>query len=76
MQPCAVLSHPQERAAQAHAMGLAEARVGRQWWSNLRMLNRQNIQDALLAEDEERWQVCTVILCLVWIGLFFIADLH
>ncbi|GIL55935.1 hypothetical protein Vafri_11395 [Volvox africanus] len=44
-----------ERAAQAHALSLAEAKIGNQWWTHLRALNTQVVQDALLAEDEERW---------------------
>ncbi|GIL76623.1 hypothetical protein Vretifemale_6122 [Volvox reticuliferus] len=45
-----------ERAAQAHALSLAEAKIGNQWWTHLRALNTQAVQDALLAEDEERWE--------------------
>ncbi|PNW82568.1 hypothetical protein CHLRE_06g284300v5 [Chlamydomonas reinhardtii] len=44
-----------ERAAQAHALSLTDARVGK-WWTHLRSLNTQAVQESLLAEDEERWE--------------------
>lgn len=49
-------SERMERASQAHALMLAEARVGSKWWKHLKGLNTQAVQDALLAEDSERWQ--------------------
>ncbi|GFH24431.1 uncharacterized protein HaLaN_22227 [Haematococcus lacustris] len=45
-----------ERAMQAHALALADARAGPAWWSHLRALNRGQAQQALLQEDEEHWQ--------------------
>ena len=42
---------------QAHAVGLADAHVGSNWWSHLRALNREEAQQALLQEDQDRWQV-------------------
>lgn len=42
---------------QAHALALADARVGNQWWRHLRTLNRADLQEALHAEDEEHWKV-------------------
>ncbi|GLC39304.1 hypothetical protein PLESTB_001576100 [Pleodorina starrii] len=45
-----------ERAAQAHALSLAEAKIGNRWWTHLRALNTQAVQDSLTAEDQERWE--------------------
>jgi len=42
---------------QSHALALADARVGSQWWRHLKALNREDLQEALVQEDEERWQV-------------------
>lgn len=47
----------QERAMQCHALALADERVGSNWWRHLRALNRADLQEALLQEDEERWKV-------------------
>ncbi|KAF5826763.1 hypothetical protein DUNSADRAFT_2116 [Dunaliella salina] len=51
-----------ERATQSHALALADARVGDQWWRHLHTLNRPDLQEALLQQDEDRWQM----LDLTW----------
>ncbi|KXZ46393.1 hypothetical protein GPECTOR_44g69 [Gonium pectorale] len=55
-----------ERAATAHALALAEARVGTRWWAHLRGLNTTAVQDALLAEDEERWDAMDAVWRRRW----------
>lgn len=45
----------QENASQCHALALADARVGTQWWRHLKNLNRVDLQEALQQEDEMRW---------------------
>jgi len=57
--------HAQERATQSHAIALADARVGGQWWRHLRTLNRPDLQEALLLQDEDRWQVLKLYSSLI-----------
>lgn len=42
-------------ATSAHALMLAEARVGARWWGPLKALNKAPLQEARLQEEGERW---------------------
>ncbi|KAG2486333.1 hypothetical protein HYH03_015037 [Edaphochlamys debaryana] len=58
-----------ERAKQAHALALAEAKVGSRWWLHLKGLNTKAVQDMLTAEDEDRWDALDAKWRRMWKAL-------